>query len=240
MMAKPVARRMNTTSLPRQHFRRLAVILAMILTNGLPGQGMAAEAPLTLKPVDEAVQNPSFFAFRARLLLALARHDKTYLLSVIDPNIKNGFGGNDGIAEFQATWNLDSKDSKIWETLTEVLSLGGKFEAGGATFAAPYAYVCFPDELDAFEHVVVIGEKVRVRKLPSAEAEVVASVSWEIVKVAQDSESGEEERRWVKVATASGKTGYIAREFVRSPLDLRLFFENRAGRWLLTTMVSGD
>ena len=206
----------------------------------LAGSSALAAEPLLLKPVDEAAKNPAFFVFRARLLQAVARRDTAHLLSVVDPEIMNGFGGSGGIAEFKTMWEPEKPESKVWSVLMDVLTLGGKFEEGGKIFAAPYTGICFPEEPDPFEHVVVVGEKVRLRKSPSADAEVVGSLSWEIVKVPDNDTPQDEETGWIKITAASGKTGYISRDYVRSPLDMRVFFADRGGRWVITTMVSGD
>jgi hypothetical protein len=44
----------------------------------------------------------------------------------------------------------------------------------------------------------------------------------------------------VRVKLAGGQQGYIASAYVRSPLDYRIVFEKRQGRWLITTLVAGD
>ena len=53
--------------------------------------------------------------------------------------------------------------------MIRVLALGGSFNEE-TTFMAPYTYSKFPDEFDAFEHGVVIGENVKVRKEPNSMA----------------------------------------------------------------------
>ena len=54
-----------------------------------------------VKPQDEAAKDPSFLAFRTKLIAAAERKDTAYLLSIVDRRIKNGFGGQDGIANFK-------------------------------------------------------------------------------------------------------------------------------------------
>ena len=39
-------------------------------------------------------------------------------------NIKNSFGGNDGIENFKKSWKIDQVNSPLWETLGTVLALG--------------------------------------------------------------------------------------------------------------------
>jgi hypothetical protein len=105
-------------------------------------QGQGAK----LQPVDEAAKDPSFFAFRARLLKALADKDANYLISILDPQIKTDFGGGGGVADFKKAWHPERPNSQVWSELVSVLALGGSFDNG--SFSAPYVYSKFPDEVD--------------------------------------------------------------------------------------------
>lgn len=65
---------------------------------------VVAAAPPSLTPMDEGPSNPAFFSFRAQLLHAVVARDVEALLAVVDPHIKNSFGGNDGMDEFFSRW----------------------------------------------------------------------------------------------------------------------------------------
>lgn len=58
---------------------------------------LAAAQVGKLLPVDEAVRDPEFFAFRAQLQAAVARHDAEAVLAAVDPNIQTSFGSGGGI-----------------------------------------------------------------------------------------------------------------------------------------------
>ncbi len=62
-----------------------------------------------------------------------------YILSIVDKNIKNGFGGDDGIEEFKEWWKIDDPKSEFWETFLPVITNGGRFvkEEGTTSFYAP-------------------------------------------------------------------------------------------------------
>ena len=45
---------------------------------------------------------------------------------------------------------------------------------------------------------------------------------------------------WERVQLADGRVGFIAARYLRSPVDLRAFFEFKDGRWWLTTYVAGE
>jgi hypothetical protein len=194
-----------------------------------------------LHPYDDASRDPSFFIFRARLLEALQQRDASFVVGILSPTIKNSFGGNDGISEFRRYWKPERPDSKFWKTMIRVLSLGGSF-SGDATFMAPYTYSKFPDDFDAFEHGVVVGENVKVRKEPKLDGLVIGTLSYDIVKVTDwkpVNEAGKK-RAWVTVSLTDNAKGYIAEDYIRSPIDYRAIFEKKNGKWQLAAFVSGD
>ena len=195
-----------------------------------------AGAPPTLAPVDEALSHPSFFSFRAQLQRAIAAHDTEALLAVVDPHIKNSFGGNDGIDEFKTMWELGTPGSRVWKELGAVLALGGTF-ADPDTFVAPYVFSRWPESFDAFEHVAAIGSGIRVRAQPAADAETIGSVSFAILRLAPGAASGDES--WTAVLL-DGRTGYIASRLVRSPVAFRAFFSDVSGQWRLVMFLAGD
>jgi hypothetical protein len=200
------------------------------------GGGWAASGATELLPVDEAQLHPDFFTFRAHLLTALARRDTAAVLDAVDPDIKNSFGGNDGIEGFRNAWELDKLDSKLWETLTALLALGGTFNAEG-WFTAPYVFSRWPDEIDAFEHVAIIGSVVRVRREPNLTSQPITSLSFAIVPLSGSAGIAED---WVGVRLPGGQEGFVSRQFVRSSLDYRAMFAKTSGQWRMRFLVAGD
>lgn len=188
-----------------------------------------------LLPVDEAAALPDFFSFRARLLQIIARRDAAALLAIVDPDIKNGFGGDDGKAAFERQWQPASADSAVWETLATVLGLGGR-RSGADGFIAPYVFAAWPD-LDGFEHVAVIGDRVRVRRSASADATEIAVASFAVLKRGRDDQAPE---AWTPVIAPDGQAGYISSQYVRSPIDYRAFFTRKGGRWWMVMLLAGD
>lgn len=187
-------------------------------------------------PVDEATQRPSFFSFRANLVEALARHDVDAVLAVVSPDVKNGFGGNDGIEAFRATWKLDGGDSAFWHEMARVLALGGTFDDAG-NFVAPYVYSEWPQEFDAFNYVAVVGSRVSLREAPHEKAKVVATANFEILEHVP---SKQETDAWMRVRREDGTIGFIARAYAQSPVGYRAMFRETNGRWQLVFFVAGD
>ena len=199
---------------------------------------LAAEvfAQRELLPVDQAAQQPDFFSFRAQLLAAVARRDSDAILAVVSEDITNSFGGVGGVAEFKRMWDIASPESRLWATMATILGLGGTFIADGR-FTAPYTFSRWPRDLDPFTHMVVIGASVRARSAPSVTATPLASFSFAIVELAKNSDWGSP---WLAIRLPGGKTGYMNRRYIRSPVGYRASFEKRDGRWQMTILVAGD
>ena len=215
---------------------RLLLFPLLVLVLGVATA--AAGPPRKLLPVDEAAKDPSFFIFRARLQEALAKHDMTFVLSVVTPDIQIGFGGDDGIEAFKKAWKPDVKDSAMWSELARVLALGGKFIEGGK-FQAPYVSAAWPEDLDPIEHVAIVGENVRVREKPDAGSAVIASLSYDLVTLVESSgQAGK--GPWSKIKLADGREGYVSDAFLGSGASLRAYFEKKDGTWKMTALVAGD
>jgi hypothetical protein len=216
----------------------LALMMAGWMTMAPQGAQatVAAGAPKRLLPVDDAASSPDFFSFRAHLLSAIVRKDVAVLLAVVDPNIKNGFGGDDGKAAFEREWRPAAADSTVWEVLATILALGGR-GSGEDTFIAPYVSAVWPADVDGFEHVAVIGDRVRVRGAPAPDAEELALVSFEVLARARDDKTPED---WTAVTLRDGRRGYVQSRYVRSPIDYRAYFTKKDGRWWMVMLLAGD
>lgn len=197
-------------------------------------------------PTDEAKKDASFLAFRTKLVEAAKKRDAKYVLSVVDANIKNSFGGNDGIAEFKKYWKIENPSSRFWSEFVPVISNGGRFSdvEYGRLFIAPFLFDAFPADVDSFEYNAIFGNNVNLRERGDAKAKVVEQLSYNIVKIDFNNSvkkpKTENEYDWLKVETLGGKTGFVSREFVRSPIDYRAGFEKKNGKWKMTFFVSGD
>lgn len=197
-----------------------------------------------LYPVDEAPKDPSFHAFRKKLMKAVKNRDTTFILSILDENIINSFGGNDGIEGFKEQWKPDSPDSTLWETLYTVLSMGGSFAVfeNQKTFCAPYVFSTWDrvGNFDAFEYYAVTGKNVKLRKEPGITSHVLLLLSYDIVKQTNDKSAKKDGHTWLQVETLSGKKGYVSDKFVRSPIDYRACFKKVKNNWRMTNFVAGD
>ena len=122
-----------------------------------------------------------------------------------------------------------------------VIGAGGAYDASPdysdaeATFIAPYYFSAFPDDYDGFEYAVVVGERVRVRSAPNTESEVLAALSYAIVRIAGSPSDG-----WVQVELADGSDGFMAARYVKSLIGYRAGFEKINGRWRIFFFLAGD
>jgi hypothetical protein len=221
-----------------------SLIFILFLLIGGVSDSLAQERKLL--PVDEGKTDASFNAFRKKTLDAARRRDLKYILSIVDRNIKNGFGGYDGIAEFKKMWEFDRPQSDFWNELILVLSNGGAFdkESKNKAFQAPYVFSSFPKDLDAFDYQAIFGSNVNVRSKPETDAPIVASLSYNIVKVDYENsvadKTEEGEYVWLKIETLGGKKGFVKAEYVRSPIAYRAIFEKKNGKWKMTVFLAGD
>ena len=197
--------------------------------------GATAQNIRVLQPVDEAAQNPDFLAFRTRLKGIVSKHDTKELLEVLHPDIRASFGSDHGIPAFVAMWTLNEASSELWKELGTVINLGGTF-SGPSMFTAPYTFSNWPNDVDSFDFMAITGTNVRIRTQPSAEAPVIATVSYAILENDLDAKPVE---GWTAVKFQS-KRGYVSSQFIRSPIDYRARFEYQDGRWRMVFFLAGD
>lgn len=198
-----------------------------------------------LYPIDEAIQNTDFEKFRDELVDAAQRRDLDFLKEHTDDNVRYTFGENDTIEGFLREWHLDSnpEESEFWGELIQVLELGGTFD-GREGFTAPYVYSQFPEDIDAFQHVVIVDEKVKVYAQPDIKSEIQGTLTYSIVRLLEpDAQPRTEEGGsglWLKVQTFSGHSGFILAKYARSPIGYRARWKNVNGTWRMVFFVAGD
>jgi len=209
-----------------------------------PAGAQEKHAGKKLLPVDEASGDHAWIAFRNRLLAALEKHDKKFLLSIVDHDIRNSFGGAHGLAEFNKQWDIDSKDSPLWHKLSAALFLGGAYvkrDNGPKEFCAPYVAAKWPDDVDRRDHGAIVSRDAFLKASPSSSAATVEILSYDIVTVV-DWEvadlSADTIQRWVKIRLGA-REGYVPEEQIRSPLEHEACFVRSANGWRMTALTTG-
>ncbi len=185
-------------------------------------------------PRDECSDTPGAEDFRKQLQSAVEARDSDLLAALAAPDVKLDFGGGAGTAVLRS--RLDTKGQDLWSELAELMKLGCAVnDQGGITM--PW-YAAKPIEgVDPSTDLLVTGEDVPVHKDSGAKSPEIAKVSWNFVRLADGLQPEDD---FQKVRFAKDKTGFIATDQLRSPLDYRLIASSRDGKWSFTSLVAGD
>jgi len=219
---------------------RILIRLSLVFLFALP----AGAQVMALPPVDEGAQDPSWVSFRNSLLNALDKHDRKFVLGILDKNLRNSFDGARGIEEFKRLWDFDAGDSALWRELKAALFLGGAYRKRGkgpAEFCAPYVLPRWPDNLDPHTHGAIITRDVLVKSGPSSASATLRTLAYDIVGVADwdvADEVADVKQRWVKIKIKDGE-GFVPEEQIRSPIEHTACFVKTAGGWRLTALGAG-
>jgi hypothetical protein len=214
--------------------------IATLPTQQAQPPGGSHASSVMLQPVDQA--DSSFSAFREELLAALERRDTAFLYSILSPDIKNSFGGDDSIAGFRRMWKPQEPNSMVWTALTRALEQGGDMK--GNRFVFPYVYASWPDDVDAFQHVAITAENAPAYAEPNESSAMLTRLSHEIVAFENWQGLGEmgvpTRSSWAQVKLPDGRTAWVNGLHAYSPVSWRGSFERRGDRWVLTLFVAGD
>ncbi len=211
------------------------IIILFLITVSLSAQN---KKPLRLVPVDESRKDRSLVKFKNDVLKAIDKKDTSFIISVLDTNILNSFGGNGGIQELRQMWQIENPNSSLWVELKKVFSMGGTFfGVHNHMFVLPYIFGNWPEDYDPFGYVAVIKKNIYLRDSPTVKSKVIKKLSYDILEIL---ESGVEKGKWSKVMTADSLAGYVYSDFVRSPLDYRAILKKENGKWKIISFVSGD
>jgi hypothetical protein len=74
-----------------------------------------------------------------------------------------------------------------------------------------------------------------MRAKPDMKAAVIKTVSYEVLPIEYS-----QNMQWTTIKLGNGKKGYIATQYMRSPIDYRAYFDKVNGTWKLTAFVAGD
>lgn len=163
------------------------------------------------------------------------RKDEAAVLAVVDPGVRIGFGDSGGAQGFKAQV-IDNRAEDFWREFGRTLRLGGRFRTNDA-FDAPYTFSAWPENLDSFECLAIIGSRVRLREVARLDARVVAHLDFAIVRATP---AEVETPGWRGVQLADGRAGFVSSQYLRSPIDRRALFQFHDGRWWLMAYVDGD
>lgn len=219
-----------------------ALLLGLALAATAGARAGAREDPVLAPPAAEALP-PALQAARDDLARIVAARDLAALRRHVREDTTLSFGGDHGTQGFDDLWTRDPADTRrLWEELDAILALPGvaRDEDGRQDYCAPYVS-CLPYDagIDVFDAQVVLEADAAIRDRPDPAGRVLARVSHAVLTGAGDALAPG--AAWVRMRTAAGVEGYIARHQVRSPIDYRLsIIGDGAGGWGLRYFVAGD
>jgi hypothetical protein len=189
--------------------------------------------------VDEATKDSTLLKFRERLRAAVQAKDVRQLVPlfandvVVEQDVR-------GVEALLRHYEFADRQSSYWRELETILSLGGRFQSNG-TFCAPYLSCPYPPRF-GHDHVVVLEEKLPAFAKPSEKSEVLEWLSCDVLRAGGDglpqvpASSGS----WFPVWLPSNRWAFVDGTKVRSPAELALVFQQRAGQWLIVMFTAPD
>jgi hypothetical protein len=222
---------------------RLCLAMSLGITTESRVVCQSRYTPYRLMPVDQASEDPSFLAFRTRLIEAVRRRDADRVFEATEP-------------ELGKQWAAGLTDG-FFRDLDRILALGGTFTTmwgsrpGRREFCAPYAYSLFPDRhkwpedlsevLEEDEPWVVVGSAVAVRRRPSISARVIARLTYDLVPV--DSVDRRDESGapyiWQTVQLPDGRKGWVEASLLWGHRESHACFAQVNGQWQMTAFGLG-
>ena len=185
-------------------------------------------------PRDDCAGKPGADEFRRQLATAVVKGDAKGVAALASPDIKLGFGGDDGMARFVES--LQDTDGELMAELRQILPMGCGINDDGSLTIPWYFYENMGD-IDTYAAMIVTGEDVPLRAKADASSAVKQRLSWDAVEL----EGGLfPDRQFQKVRTRAGSEGFVATDKLRSLLSTRLLASQDKGHWKIAAIVSGD
>jgi hypothetical protein len=223
------------SSLKDPMMRALLAVLLIAIACSASAPVAAQQRKLPL--VDEAAGDATWQRFKKRLLVAVDRRDKQFLLSILDKNVRNQDERSRGVATFRKQWELDTDDSPLWHELATALQLGAAHIVRDKRkeLCAPYLLGTWPDDVEPFHHGVVIARDAAVQAEPSTASAALGPLSYDIVPVLnwEVDDKADARQKWVRIRYRE-REGYVPEEQIRSPIEQAACFVKSGSSWRMT------
>jgi len=190
---------------------------------------------------DEGARDPSFQAFRQQFIGALHRHDVAFVRNILDPQIRLGFDGDDGLNGFDREWHIGDSTSEFWTLMSALVSRGASYDAKTRTFTAPYTFYRWPRGYDS-EKTFIVFDAAKVYAEPTSSSKVIGTFSKEVVQYIEwvGNNTSPPELQWIKVRATDGLTGFVRPSSVYGMYGWRVAFQKKNGQWRLVFLGKGD
>jgi len=170
------------------------------------------------------------------------KRDRTFVLGILDRNVRIGVDGVRGIDEFRKQWHLDADDSPLWRDLPSALFLGAAYlrrEGRPRELCAPYLLAQWPRNMDPHAYGAIIAKEALVKAVPSSDSPTLAMLSYDIVPVADwevADQAPDFPQKWTRVKLKTGE-GYVPEEQIRSPIEQVACFVKTENGWRMTAFA---
>jgi hypothetical protein len=194
-----------------------------------------------LPPVDEAAGDSSWLAFKKRLMTAIEKKDKQFLLSILDPKVRSQDERARGVATFRKQWELDAADSPVWRELANALALGTAYvkrDKAPRELCAPYVLGRWPEDVRPSTHAVAIGRETLVQSEPSSASASLGKLEYDIVEVDdwEIDDKSDPKQKWVRIRFKQ-RDGYVPEEQMRSPIEHAACFVKGTNGWRMMALA---
>lgn len=219
----------------------IRTLVSRILLAALVAAAPSHAQERTLPPVDEAAGDSSWAAFKKRLLSAIERKDKQFLLSILDPKVRSQDERARGVATFRKQWELDAADTPVWRELASALALGTAYiqrDKAPRELCAPYVLGRWPSDVEPMTHAVAVGRETLVQAEPSSASPSLGKLSHEIVPVSdwEVDDKADPKQKWVRIRFKQ-RDGYVPEEQIRSPIEQAACFVKGPNGWRMTALA---
>jgi uncharacterized protein YgiM (DUF1202 family) len=197
---------------------------------------LAQHEGFRIAPVDDTERDPEFRNFAAKLKKVALKRDVKGLKKLVDPEVVTGTGRKSDPEEkgwnaFVARWRPAEKDSILWETLTDILSLGC-VRMHPRLYVGPYLVWKFPRELDRRQYLVLTKDRMVLRETPDRDGRAVATLGFDAV---ERSGVKSKDGQWVQVRV-NGKEGWVQAQFAHSVETPRVQFAQGDTGWRIVAL----
>lgn len=222
--------------------RTLTICLALLAALLVPQNHTHAQELRKLPLVDEAAADASWQSFKKRLLVAIEKRDKAFLLSILDRNVRNQDSRTRGIPTFRKQWELDTPDSPLWSELATALQLGGAYltrDKRPKEFCAPYLLAKWPFDLEPTDYGVIVAREALVQAEPTTSSASLGTLSYDIVRVTDwevDDKAAGTKQKWVRIRLGA-RDGFVPEELIRSPIEHAACFVRGPNGWRMTAFA---
>jgi hypothetical protein len=181
---------------------------------------LLAQQGYRINPVDDTSRDSSFRSFSEKLNKIAVKRDVKGFRKLCDADVVTGTGRKGaaeekGWAAFTKRWRPGDADSPLWETITDIISLGC-VRMHPRLYVGPYLVWRFPREVDARKFLVLTRDQVVLREAPDRNSKGLAVLSFDLVEKIADAPS-----EWTQVRI-NGREGFVQSSVLRSSLTPRI------------------